>query len=107
MVSVNWTDPALLALDGIHGYLNREAPFYATHIVQQLIDSAGRLEEHPLSGRQVPEAERDDIREVLCRVDHQVRRPSAGQLCSKLCSKYGCRKGAVRKNNVLGGLLES
>lgn len=67
MASVNWTDPALLALDGIHDYLNREAPFYATHIVQQLIDSAGRLEEHPLSGRKVPEAERDDIREVLCR----------------------------------------
>lgn len=67
MVSVNWTDPALLALDGIHDYLNREAPFYATHIVQQLIDSAGRLEEHPLSGRKVPEVERDDIREVLCR----------------------------------------
>jgi len=24
MVSVNWTDPALLALDGIHDYLNRD-----------------------------------------------------------------------------------
>jgi plasmid stabilization system protein ParE len=99
MASINWTDPALLALDGIHDHLNCEAPFYATHIVQQLIDSAGRLEEHPLSGRKVPEAERDDIREVLC---HQVRRPSAGHLCSKLCSRYRPRNGAVRKFSILG-----
>ncbi len=35
--------------------------------MQQLIDSAGRLEAHPLRGRKVSEAERDDIREVLCR----------------------------------------
>lgn len=40
MASVNWTDPALHALDGIYDYLHREAPFYA---------------------------ERDDIREVICK----------------------------------------
>lgn len=67
MAHVNWTDRSLNALDGIHDYLNREAPFYAAHILQQIIDSADRLEEHPLSGRKVPEAARGDIREVLCR----------------------------------------
>ncbi len=65
MAIVNWTDKAITTLDGIFDYLGREAPFYAEHIVQQIIGSADRLEEHPLSGRKVPEAERDDIREVI------------------------------------------
>ena len=65
MVSVNWTDRAISALDGIFEHLNREAPFYAEHIVQQIIESADRLEQHPLSGRKVPETEREDIREVI------------------------------------------
>jgi addiction module RelE/StbE family toxin len=67
MASVNWTDPALHALDGIQDYLHREAPFYAEHVVGQIFESVDRLEAHPLSGRKVPEAERDDIREVLCK----------------------------------------
>ena len=28
MARVNWTDRSLSALDGIHTYLTREAPFY-------------------------------------------------------------------------------
>lgn len=67
MASVNWTDPALHALDGIYDYLHREAPFYADHVIQQIFGSVDRLEAHPLSGRKVPEAERDDIREVICK----------------------------------------
>lgn len=65
MAVVNWTDRAITTLDSIFDYLSREAPFYAEHIVQQIIGSADRLEEHPLSGRKVPEAEREDIREVV------------------------------------------
>lgn len=65
MATVNWTDKAITTLDGIFDYLSHEAPFYAEHIVQQIIGSADRLEEHPFSGRKVPEAERDDIREVF------------------------------------------
>ena len=66
MVSVNWTDKAIASLDDIHDYLRREAPFYADHIVQQIIGAVDRLDMHPQSGRTVPEAERDDIREVIC-----------------------------------------
>lgn len=64
MAGVNGTDPALTALDSVYDYLHREAPFYADHVVQQIFGSVDRLEDHPLSGRKVPEAERDDIREV-------------------------------------------
>lgn len=67
MASVNWTDHAIHSLDGIHGYLHEEAPFYANHIVQKILASTDMLEDHPLAGRQVPEAEREDIREVICK----------------------------------------
>jgi len=52
-------------LEGIYDYISRDAPIYAMHFVQQLISSVDRLEKFPLSGRNVPESERDDIREVI------------------------------------------
>ncbi|MEN9461890.1 MAG: hypothetical protein RIS84_1910 [Pseudomonadota bacterium] len=65
MINVNWTLKAQVSLDGIYDYIHQDAPFYAERFVQQLIDSADRLETFPLSGRVVPEAEREDIREVI------------------------------------------
>ena len=67
---VNWTDPALFALDGVFEYISRDAPVYAQHFVQQLMAAVDRLEQHPLSGRRVPELTRDDVREVIY---HQYR----------------------------------
>lgn len=65
MTSVNWTLKAQAALDSIYDYIYQEAPYYAERIVQQIIESVDRLDTFSLSGRVVPEAERDDIREVI------------------------------------------
>lgn len=65
MISVNWTLRAQAALDAIYNYIHQDAPIYAERFVQQIIDSADRLEAFPLSGRVVPEAEREDVREVI------------------------------------------
>ncbi len=65
MTSVNWTLKAQAALDNIYDYIYQEAPYYAQRVVQHIIESANRLDAFPLSGRVVPEAERDDIREVI------------------------------------------
>lgn len=62
---VNWTEPALDALDAIDKYISRDAPIYAQHFIEQLVTAVDRLIEFPLSGRAVPEAGRDDIREVI------------------------------------------
>ncbi len=67
MANVNWTNRALDALDDIYVYIYRDAPLYAEHFVQQIFGAADRLEEFPLSGRPVPETEREDIREVIFR----------------------------------------
>jgi toxin ParE1/3/4 len=55
MVSVNWTLKAQTALDSIYDYIQQEAPYYAERVVQQIIDSADRLDTFPLSGRVVPD----------------------------------------------------
>jgi toxin ParE1/3/4 len=65
MTSVNWTLKALTSLDNIYDYIHQEAPYYAQRVVQQIIESVDRLDAFPLSGRFVPEAEREDIREVI------------------------------------------
>lgn len=65
MASVNWTLKAQAALDSIYDYIHQDAPYYAERVVQQIIASADRLDAFPLSGRAVPEAEREDIREVI------------------------------------------
>ncbi len=62
---VNWTEPALDALDAIDAYISRDAPIYAQHFIEQLMKAVDRLAELPLSGRVVPEAGRNDIREVI------------------------------------------
>ncbi len=50
MASVNWTEPALAALDGIHDYLSREAPFYASHITEQILSAVDRCSNTPSAG---------------------------------------------------------
>jgi toxin ParE1/3/4 len=64
---VNWTDPALEDLDGVYEFIARDSPYYADNFVQQIIDSVTRLEQELFreSGRAVPEAKREDIREVI------------------------------------------
>jgi toxin ParE1/3/4 len=65
MTRVNWTERALKALDGIYEHIHQEAPFYAQQVVHAIFSSVDRLEAFPLSGRWVPEAQREDVREVI------------------------------------------
>lgn len=62
---VNWTAPALDDLDGIFEFIARDAPAYAQVFVQQIMDAADRLEVFPHSGRAVPEAGDENVREVI------------------------------------------
>lgn len=62
---VNWTDPALNDLDSIFSFIAKEAPGYAQNFVLQIMQAVDRLQDFPKSGRSVPEAAREDIREVI------------------------------------------
>jgi plasmid stabilization system protein ParE len=44
---------------------HRIPPYYATRFVEKILKSVETLNSHPHLGRKVPEADREDIRELL------------------------------------------
>ncbi len=64
-MQVNWTSPSLDDPDGIFEFIARDAPSYAQNFVQQIMQAVDRLETHPKSGRKIPEAGGDELREII------------------------------------------
>ena len=65
MTEVRWTDQAVGDLQAIRVFIERDSPKYGRLVAERLFTSTERLETFPLSGRVVPELERDDIREII------------------------------------------
>jgi plasmid stabilization system protein ParE len=64
-VTVRWTATALGHLDAVHSYIAQDSPRYARDTVDRLTRRSAQIGEFPYSGRQVPEFDAEDIREVL------------------------------------------
>jgi plasmid stabilization system protein ParE len=62
-----WTDRALDDLEEIDAYIAADDPIAAERWVEGLLIAAQRAGELPMSGRQVPELGREDVREILRR----------------------------------------
>jgi plasmid stabilization system protein ParE len=54
-MKLEWTEPALLDLECIRDHIKRDSEFYANRFVERIIEM----------GRWVPEAEAENIRELL------------------------------------------
>jgi len=65
MVKVIWTDNAISNLDEIGNYIAQNSERYAAITVQKLFEAVDILEQHPKSGRMVPEFENENIRELI------------------------------------------
>lgn len=64
-MKILWTEPAVEDLHDLHDFIARDSEVYASRFVERLISSAERLVDHPRLGRMVPEANDEDIRELL------------------------------------------
>jgi toxin ParE1/3/4 len=64
-MKIEWTEPALLDLDGIQDYIARDSKYYATQFIGRIIESVENLERFPEMGRSVPESGEENIRELL------------------------------------------
>jgi len=64
-VNVLWTEAAIAQLAAIHDYIEYTSPDYARRIVDQLTRRSIQIANFPLSGRTVPEYQRQDIRELI------------------------------------------
>ncbi|MBI5555953.1 MAG: type II toxin-antitoxin system RelE/ParE family toxin [Elusimicrobia bacterium] len=64
-MKIKWTTPALSDLSSIQEYIRRDSEFYAARFVERIIEAVEGLKIFPDIGRQVPEAEEENIRELL------------------------------------------
>ena len=79
MVEVNWTESALLDLEGIAEYISRDSIRYAEITVSRLFESVDILEDFPESGSIVPEFKNQKIRQLIrgsYRIIYFVSNPS-------------------------------
>ena len=76
MNRIVWSPLAIEDVEAIRAYVARDSPRSADLLVERLVAAVERLEEHPLSGRVVPEVRDDTLREVIhgnYRIVYRVR----------------------------------
>jgi len=64
-VKVLWTEAALSQLEAIYDYIAHTSPDYAARMMDRLTRRSVQISSLPFSGRQVPEYQSNEIREVL------------------------------------------
>ena len=64
-MKVHWTDRARQRLKLIHDYIAKDAPLVAPTVIERLVRRSIQIGEFPHTGREVPEYQRDDMREIL------------------------------------------
>jgi plasmid stabilization system protein ParE len=64
-MKIHWTKIAEAHLDGIYAHVSQDSKTYALRIVDRITKRSKQIGMFPLSGRQVPEYDVDQIREVF------------------------------------------
>jgi len=62
---VKWSEPAKEDLKAIYEYIAHDSPFYAQHVINQIIDKSEKLYDFKEIGRVVPELNDSNIREIF------------------------------------------
>jgi toxin ParE1/3/4 len=65
VAEIAWTGEAESNLLTIYEYVAHDSPAIAGRIIRELVDSAERLSEFPLSGRSVEELKEQGVRELV------------------------------------------
>lgn len=71
MTEIVWAPQALQDVEAIRDYLSRNSASYGSLLVERIVAAVSRLENHPRSGRIVPELADPSIREIIVR-DHRI-----------------------------------
>ena len=64
-MELEWTEPALDDLEDIRDHIGKDSPYYARRFIERIFDAIEKLQDHPRMGRPVPEADQDDVRELI------------------------------------------
>lgn len=65
LMILEWSDFALDDLQDIKHYISKDSPYYAREFIDLVFSTVERLTDFPFSGRHVPEAKDNQIREVM------------------------------------------
>ncbi len=64
---VEWSARARADIRELYAYISKDSPHYGRRYIEKILRIAEKLVEHPQIGRKVPEADHDDIRELIFR----------------------------------------
>ena len=64
-MAIEWSARARTDLRELRTYIAQGSPYYARRFVEKIFKAVESLTEHPQIGRKVPEADREDIRELI------------------------------------------
>lgn len=95
-MELEWTDPALDDLENIRDYIGKDAPYYAKRFLERIFEAVEKLLDHPRIGRPVPEADQDDVRELILqgyRIIYRIK-PDLVQIIAVI---HGSRNLAVKE----------
>ena len=62
---IQWTEPAIQDLESIKNYISKDSEHYAIIFLEKIFLSLENLISFPEIGRRVPEAEKENIREII------------------------------------------
>lgn len=71
-----WTEPAIQDLQDLRDYIAYDSDIHAASFVSSILVRVEQLEKFPLMGRVVPEAQTDNIREIIYRTYRIIYRVS-------------------------------
>ncbi len=77
---VHWTENAIGHLVNIYEYIAINSPTYAKRMVDKITIRSQQIEDHPMSGRKVPEYDADDVRELIEKPYRIICRIKPGQV---------------------------
>ena len=78
-MTIDWSEQAIADVEEIRRFIARDAPAFAELFVDRIFEAVERLADFPLSGREVPEFLRSDLREIILgsyRIIYQMREES-------------------------------
>jgi toxin ParE1/3/4 len=66
-MAVEWSTRARTDIRELHAYIAKDSLLYARRFVEKVFKAVETLTDHPHIGRKLPEADREDIREIIFR----------------------------------------
>lgn len=91
-----WTDPSIEDLRALRDYIARDSDYYAADFVEQVVLSVERLLPFPKLGRVVPEAQDENIRELMHQ-NYRIIYRISGERIEILTIVHGSRNRTLRR----------